>query len=264
MVSLLERQPAQPKEIIDRHSMIITMDGSTTAGKRVISEKLANRYNLTIFNTGTTVRALALLAIESKMVKTDGSNVTTIPVDFADRIVDFYDQLPEKLRIDKPKEGSHTARVMVGDRDMLGELITYPKQKAIENLSAVIASSPAMRWKLYQFWRDSAGQLGGVIVIGRKTGLDLFPDAKVKLYLFASPDASATYRVAHDPTAHKDVISEQRYIRERDGMDKENGLLDRPSGALVLDTSHYIKDLAGLSDLEGRIASYVDSRYTIR
>lgn len=264
MMGLRERISHTPKETVDRASMIMTMDGSTTAGKRVIAERLADRYHLTIVNTGTTIRALSLLAIEHNLVKTDETNVTTIPVDIGDRIVDLYEHLPEKLRIEKPQEGSHTARVMVGDRDLLGEVITYPKQKAIENLSSIIAASPVIRWKMYQLWRGAVQELGGTIVIGRKTGLDLFPDAKVKLYLYASPEASAQYRVAHDPTAHKGLVSEEFYIRERDGRDKENGLLDRPSGALILDTSPYIKDLAGLAALEEKIAAHINSQYVIR
>ena len=265
MASILERrQQPRVKEFIDRQSMIITMDGSTTAGKRMVAERLADRYNLTILNTGTTIRALALLAVENKLVKTDQTNVTTIPVDFSDRIVEFYNDLPDKIRIEKPTEGSHKARIMVGERDMLGELILHPKQKAIDNLSSIIASSAAIRQKMYQVWREAVDELGGVIVIGRKTGVDLFPDAKVKMYLYASPAASAAYRIAHDPMAEKKMMSEELYIRERDGMDKENGLQDRPIGGLILDTSDYIKDVTGLVKLEERIATYIDSRYTIR
>lgn len=252
------------KEHIDRQSIIITMDGSTTAGKRIVAERLADRYDLTILNTGTTIRALALLAIEQKLVKTDDKNVTTIPVDFADRIVDFYDSLPEKIQIEKPIEGSHTARIMVGKRDMLGELILHPKQKAIDNLSSVIASSPAIRWKMYHLWREAVSDLGGVIVIGRKTGVDLFPDAKVKLYLYANPEASAAYRVALDPMAEKKLMTEEQYIRQRDVMDKENGLQDRPADAFVLDTSEYIQAAAGLARLESRIANHIDSRLEMR
>lgn len=252
------------KEVLDHSSMVVTIDGSTTAGKRVLGEKLAQRYNLTLLNTGSTIRALSLLAIEKGLVKTDATNVTEIPSDFIDRIVAFYDALPDVLRIEKPREGSHTARIMVGGREMWGELLTYPKQKAIENLSAVIAASPVIRERMYSLWRDAVQKLGGAVVIGRKTGLDLFPDAHIKLYLFASPEASAQYRVVHDPTAYKGIEDEKRYVRERDGRDKENGLLDRPPGALVLDTSSYIIEPGGFFRLEQRVSSYIDARYDVR
>jgi cytidylate kinase len=103
------------------------------------------------------------------------------------------------------------------------------------------------------------------VVIGRKTGVDLFPNAPIKLYLFASPKASATYRVTHDPTATMHQNSEERYIRERDATDQHHGLLDRPAGALAIDTSEYIsRDGKGIRDLEGTIAKFIDSRYDIK
>lgn len=264
MIERRECSPIPPKEVLDAKSLIITLDGSRIAGKKVVAEKLAKRYNLTIFNTGTTIRALALLAIENKMVRTDDTNVTTIPVDFAEKISEFYDTMPQKFRVEKPTEGSRMARIMVGDRDMQQELQTYPKPKAIDNLASMIAASPGIRWKLYQSWRETVKNLGGTIVIGRKTGLDLFPDAKIKLYLYASPEASAIYRFAHEPNARPDMTSEQLYIRERDGMDTNNGLLDRPARALALDTSNYIKDMNGLTTLEDRIATYINARFEIR
>lgn len=264
MKAAIERQAQTGKEVLDKSSMIITLDGSTTAGKRVIAERLAERYNLTIVNTGVTVRALALLAIEKGLVHTDADNVTTIPVDFAEKIVKFYDSLADPIQIVKPQAGSHNARIMVGDRDMLGETIVYPKKKAIDNLGSIIASSPAIRWKLYQLWRNAVSELGGCVVVGRKTGLDLFPDAPVKLYLYASPEASAIYRVVHDPTTHALRETEEHYVRERDARDARAGLLERPVNGLILDTSVYIKDPEGLATLEKNIASYIENKYTVR
>lgn len=266
-MNLLERlsRPIK-KEPLSRNDLIITVDGSTTAGKRVIGEQLADRYGLTVLNTGTSIRAMALLAIENNLVSTNETNITTVPSDFAQKIVELYDTMPQKMTIEKPREGDHTARIMVGDREMRGELLTYPKQKAIENLSAIIAATPDIRWKLYQHWREAAEKFDGVIVIGRKTGVDLFPKAPIKLYLFSSPQASAAYRVTHDPTATLHESSEERYIRERDVTDQRHGLLDRPTDAFVMDTSSYISRDAGkgISEAVEVIAGYIDSRYTIK
>lgn len=257
--------PRAQKEIIDRNSLIVTIDGSTTAGKRIIAEQLASRYGLTVLDTGTTIRALALLAIENNLVQTDETNVSMIPVDFADKVIEMYDHMPIPLTIEKPISDEHMARVMVGNRNMKGELLTFRKRKAIDNLSAVIAASPQVREKLYEFWRNAVGQLGGTIVIGRKTGVDLFPDAQIKFYFFASPQASAAYRVNHDPTATLIKSSEELYVRERDSWEKGKGLLERPIGALVVDTSEYIiSGHKGVSQLENRIARFIDSRYVIR
>ena len=257
--------PHKQKEVLDRNSLIITIDGSTTAGKRIVAEQLASRYGLTVLDTGNTIRALALLAIENNLVQTDESNVTQVPVDFADKVVDLYEHMPIPLTIEKPISDEHMARVMVGNRNMRGELLTFRKRKAIDNLTAMIAASPRIREKLYTLWRSAVSELGGTIVIGRKTGVDLFPDAPIKFYFFASPQASAAYRVNHDPTATLIKSSEELYVRERDSWEKGKGLLERPIGALVVDTSEYIiSSQKGLSLLENRIAYYIDSRFEIR
>lgn len=265
MSTLQERTLLPQKELLDHRTLVITIDGSTTAGKRMIAERLATRYNLTVLNTGWTIRAMALLAIEHHLVKTDATNVVDVPVDFSEKILKLYEAMPQKLRIEKPREGDHTARIMVGERDLRGELLAYEKQKAIENLSAMIAASPLIREKLYGLWRSAVNDLGGSVVIGRKTGLDLFPEAPIKLYLYASPEASAQYRVVHDPTARLHQSSEARYVRERDAHDVSLGLSDRPPDALAIDASEYITGKRqGIEALENRIATYIDSRYIIR
>jgi len=242
----------------------MTIDGSTTAGKRIVAERLAERYGLTMLNTGITIRSLALLAIEKGIVKTDETNVVLIPVDFSEQIAIMYDTIQDDFRIEKPLEGSHTARHMYGDREMRGELLTYPKQKAIDNLSSMIAASPLVRHKLYDLWRNAVQNFGGAIVIGRLTGVDLYPNADIKLYLFASPEASAQYRVIHDPKAKKVPENEERYVRECDAMDRKHGLLDWPVEGMIIDTSPYIQDLQGLPLLETYIAKQIDERYIIR
>src|SRR3989344_6552440 len=256
----LERTPHRTKEFLNRDSLIITIDGSATAGKRIVAERLAERYDLSVLDTGTSIRAVALLAIEQKLVKTDDTNIVDVGPDLIEKVIRLYDTMPEKLRIIPPREGERTARQMVGERDMLGELLTYRKQKAIENLSAMIAASPRMRQKLYALWRTSASALGGVVVFGRKTGVDLFPKAPIKIYLFASPKASAAYRVAHDAKSTMTIGSEEQYVRERDGVEAAHGLLERPKDALVIDTSEYIvNDGQSFDQLESRIASYIDT-----
>lgn len=254
----------QTKEHVDRSRCIITIDGSTTAGKRLVAERLAERYGLTVLDTGKSIRALALLAIEHKLVGTDETNVTEVPADFTDQVLSMYEALPQKLTIAQPRKDERHARVLLGMRDMGGELLAFRKTKAIDNLASIIAASPAIRAKLYDHWRQAVRELGGVVVIGRKTGVDLFPDAQVKLYLFASPEASAAYRVVHDPTGQLTVSSEERYVRERDIKDRERGLLDCPADALVIDTSDFIqRDPRSLADLGQRIGAYIDRRFVI-
>lgn len=260
-----ERSPRFAKEPLDHRTLVITVDGSATAGKRLVAERLAERYDLAVLDTGASIRALALLAIEQKLVTTDATNIVDVPPDFIDKAVRLFDTMPDKLRILPPREDERMVRQLVGERDMRGELLTYSKQKAIENLSTIIAASPKMREKFYVLWRDAVSNLGGVVVYGRRTGVDLFPHAPVKVYLFASPEASAQYRVAHDPNSTMTIGSEAQYVREREGKEAAHGLLERAKDALVIDSSDYlVGGSQSIDRLEARIASFIDSRYIIR
>lgn len=252
------------KEIISKNSLIIAIDGQTGSGKWALANALSQEYQLPFVNTGTSIRALALLAIEHGIVSTDETNVVGIPVDFSDKIISLYDGLSEKLRIDQPKDGDLTANVYVGDRDMLEALSEYNKQMAIENISSMIAATPEMRMRLYTLWRDAVERLGGAVVVGRKTGVDLFPQAHLKAFLYADPEASASYRVNRKVMATPQIHTESSYVSGRDSRDRANGLLDQPDDALVIDTTHYIQDAVGLENLANIVKFHLESKYIIK
>lgn len=252
------------KEVINKKSLIIAIDGQTGSGKWALANMLADDYDLTFLNTGTSIRALALLSIEHGLVSTDETNVVGIPADFSDRIASLYDSLPNKLSIVAPTDGSRTAEVMVGDRNMLEALSTYNKQMAIENISSIIAATPEMRMRLYTLWRDAVEKFGGAVVVGRKTGVDLFPQANLKAFLYADPDASASYRLNRNVMATNQILTESSYVMGRDSRDRANGLLDQPDDALVIDTTHYLGDSAGLETLANLVKFHLESKYQIQ
>lgn len=252
------------KEIVSKRSLIIAIDGQTGSGKWAVANAISEEYQLPFVNTGTSIRALALLAIERGIVSTDETNVVGIPADFSEKIISLYDTLPEKLRIDAPKNGSLTADVYVGDRDMLQALSEYNKQMAIENISSMIAATPEMRMRLYTLWREAVDRLGGAVVVGRKTGVDLFPHAHLKAFLFADPDASASYRVNRKVMATPQIHTESSYVSGRDSRDRANGLLDQPDDALVIDTTYYIQDAVGIENLANIVKFHLESKYDIR
>jgi cytidylate kinase len=190
--------------------------------------------------------------------------VVGIPANFADRITKFYDDMGQKLTVAAPKKDTHTSQILVGERDMVEALATYNKQMAIENISSVIAATPEMRTRLYSLWRDAAERFGGIVVVGRKTGVDLFPQAQLKVFLYADPEASATYRLHRNIMATSQVYTESSYVAGRDNRDRANGLLDQPEDALVIDTTNYLQDKMGLDNLANLVKFHLESKYAIR
>ncbi len=258
-----ERRIGQ-KELLSKSDLIITIDGQTGSGKWALAEALSKEYGLTLLNTGTSIRALALLAIEKGIVGTDETNVVAIPPNFSEKVIQMYDSMPTKLTIAAPKKDERVAQVLVGNRDMLGALSDYNKQMAIENLSSIIAATPEMRMRLYKLWHEATDRFGGAVIVGRKTGIDLFPQANLKVFLYADPEASASYRSAQNIMATKQVTSESSYVAHRDGRDRANGLLDQPTDALVIDTTQYLEDKAGIESLANLVKFHLDAKYSLR
>lgn len=259
----LQKRPGQ-KELVDKRSIIITIDGVTGSGKWALAEQLADHYNLTFLNTGISIRALALLAIEQRLVSTDETNAINIPPDLSERVLAMYDRMPEKLMIHKPLPGSHDARFLVGERDMLVALDAYDKRKAIENVASIIAATPEIRNRLYAQWRDAVDTFDGTVVVGRKTGEDLFPGAQLKVFLHADPEVSAAYRFKRRVMANDMVGTETTYVKRRDSDDRASGLLNPPLDAFVVDTSRYLSDRVGLQELARLVTAQFDGRYAIR
>lgn len=259
----LQKRPGQ-KELIDKRNLIITIDGLTGSGKWDLAKHLADNYDLLFLNTGLSIRALALLAIENKLVKTDQTSAIDIPADFPKKIVDMYEAMPEKLTIQPPIAGSRDIRFMIGDRNMLVALDAYEKRKAIENLSSIIAATPEIREKLYVEWQRAAQEFGGLVVVGRKTGDDLFPEAQMKIFLHADPAISASHRVHRHIMANELITAETNYVRRRNSMDSASGLLNPPAGAWVIDSSKYLDSKSGMRELGELVVSHFDARYTVR
>lgn len=257
----IEQKLLIPKETVARKNFVITIDGPTATGKQALAERLADKYNLTFLNTGVAIRGLALASVEQGLV-TIGDDVH-IPEDFAEKIKALYDNIVEKPRYVKDSQGSRTARCFMGNRDMGKALADYNNQKNIETIASAIAQIAPVREKLYKVWRTAKSELGGVVVVGRKTGLDLFPDAQFKVYLYADPEVSAMYRLHLRISATTNGHEEKHYVAKRDANDSAGGLLEKSLDAMVVNTSPYLNAAQGMDTLAGMVSSAVDARYRL-
>ena len=99
-----------------------------------------------------------------------------------------------------------------------------------------MASNSEVRAELRARQRAWAHEHGGGVIEGRDIGSVVFPEARLKLYLTASPRVRAERRVAE---AGGDVDEIERAIAVRDGTDtsRADGPLREADGALVVDTT---------------------------
>jgi cytidylate kinase len=107
-------------------------------------------------------------------------------------------------------------------------------------VSAISALPPVREWVNARL-RDLARAGVGVVVDGRDIGTVVFPDADLKVFLTATPEARARRRVLQrgDEAAGEAVAREAALLAARDEADASRAVapLRRPPDAVALDTS---------------------------
>lgn len=196
----------------------IAIDGPAGAGKSTIARAAAQRLSYLYVDTGALYRAIAFFMQEHTL-----DNEAAIVAALSDVEVNlkFVDGLQ---------------RVFLCGEDVT-EKIRTPQ---ISMLASKISAIPEVRVFLLHLQRDFA-QKNNVLMDGRDIGTVILPNADVKIFLTASPEARAQRR-------HKELLEkglESRYeevladILKRDHDDSTRAVapLKRAEDAVLVDTS---------------------------
>lgn len=107
--------------------------------------------------------------------------------------------------------------------------------------ASYVAVVAAIREMMVEQQRRIGRDHGNMVTEGRDQGSIVFPDAKLKVYLDASPDERARRRAAELRARGEvvDIREIREQIEERDRRDSTRATapLSRPDGAVVLDTT---------------------------
>ena len=122
--------------------------------------------------------------------------------------------------------------VIVDGVDVTSEIRTAEVTESVR----FVASNSDVRDELRARQRRWAREHGGGVIEGRDIGSVVFPDARLKLYLTASPRVRAERRVAE---AGGDVDEIERAIASRDMSDsnRADGPLREADGSRTVDTT---------------------------
>ena len=191
---------------------VVAIDGPAGAGKSTIARELARVLLLPYLDTGAMYRGITCAALRRGIDPGDENAVAQLAVT---TVLDISD---EGLLVDG----------VDATIDIRGEAVTRA-------VSSVAANSDVRR-ELRERQRIWVAERGGGVVEGRDIATVVFPDARLKVYLTASPLVRAQRRVAQ---IGGDVEQIARDIAERDYKDSTR--LDSPlresENAIVVDTS---------------------------
>ena len=212
-------------------SFVVTIDGPAGAGKSSVAKRLARRLSVRYLDTGAIYRALAF-ALDRKGIPPDD----TAGLRGALRGVSI------ELR-----EGG----VLLNGEDV-SDAIRTPH---VDGIVSAYSALGCVRKALLDLQRGQR-QYGSLVVEGRDVGSVVFPDAPLKFFMTASPEARARRRCLElqrrgESVSFEDVLSQ---ICARDRFDSTRAIapLTRPENAVLVDTSEMTEDEV-LKYLERRV-----------
>jgi len=206
---------------------MVTIDGPAAGGKSTVARGVAANIGFHYLDTGAVYRSATLAAMRA------GIDLRSPTLDVA-----AVKSAIEQCRLEfvwNPKDPLKLTVVLNGD-DVTREIRT---QLVTDNIR-YIADLREIRAVATAFQRNIAAK-GRFVTEGRDQGTEVFPDAFLKIYLWASPEIRAERRCRElESVGEKGDRDEiERSIRMRDQLDmsREVGALRRAKDAVEIDTS---------------------------
>ena len=202
--------------------MIIAIDGPSGAGKSTLGKMLAKKLDLLYLDTGAMYRAVGLAVLIRGVEFDDKEKVAEIAENAKIELVGE----PENLQI------------FLNGRDVSNEIRTNEVGQA----ASVVSTISEVRRILVEHQRVlGENARNGCVLDGRDIGTVVFPNADVKFFLTAKPEARAQRRFLEDTengraTTYEETLTEINSRDERD-VSREDSPLMIADDAIVIDTS---------------------------
>ncbi len=194
--------------------MIIAIDGPAASGKGTLGKRLAAHYGLRHLDTGLIYRAVAKALLDA------GRNPSDVPAAVAAA------KALDPARFDEVALKAH----------------------GISEAASIVSAVPEVRAALLSFQRDFAAKSPGAVLDGRDIGTVICPNADVKVYVTATPEARARRRAAEYKAQGRNIdeAAVLADIVKRDERDQNRAAapLKQAPDAHLLDTTHLDIDAA--------------------
>lgn len=198
----------------------VAIDGPAGAGKSTIARAAAAQLGFVYVDTGALYRTIGLAVCRRGI---DGTDVPGILATLSEIQVGLTYQ-----------DG---AQHVLLDGEDVSDAIRTPQ---ISTYASQVSSVPEVRAYLLDLQRDLARRQS-VIMDGRDIGTVILPDAKVKIFLTASPEKRAARRCAELREKGQDVTVEGILadMERRDALDASRAVapLKQAEDAVLVDTS---------------------------
>ncbi len=207
--------------------LTIAIDGPAGSGKSTVAQRVAALLGYVYLDSGAMYRAVALKALEKK-----------ISLDGAEQLEELTRETHIELKpptAEQESEGLKN-RVFLDGREVTYEIRTGEVAQAASRVATVAGVRRVLVAE-----QQRAGEGGGVVMEGRDIGTVVFPQAELKIFLEAAPEARAQRRwLEHEEKGeHLSVEEVLQEVRERDKRDRERKVspLVRAADAVLVDNT---------------------------
>lgn len=202
-------------------TIAVAIDGPSGAGKSTLARAIARRLGYVYVDTGAIYRTIGYYIWKAGVDPRDGAAVAA--------------ELP-KLHVELCYGDDGLQRMYLNGADVT-DAIRLPE---VSRYASDVSAHPAVRSYLLEMQRDLA-RTHSVVMDGRDIGTVVLPDAAVKVFLTASPEARAQRRMREleqrgTPQPFEQVLSD---IQQRDYNDTHRATapLRQAADAVALDTT---------------------------
>lgn len=202
-------------------SVAIALDGPAGAGKSSIAKRAAKALDFIYVDTGALYRTIGLAATRKGVEPKPSTEV---------------EKLLSEITVDLTFNDKGEQIVLLDGEDVSGLIRTPEASMMASKISAV----PSVRAYLLDLQRNMA-KSHNVIMDGRDIGTVVLPDAKVKIFLTASPEARAQRRYKElcekgMDVKYEDILNDV-ITRDYNDSHRETAPLKPAEGCVTVDTT---------------------------
>ena len=201
----------------------IAIDGPAGAGKSTLARQVSKKLGFLYVDTGAIYRTVALKVLREGADPTDAAAVVPL-LEGLDITMDYGPDGEQRMFL----EGEDVSKAI--------------REHQVSGLASAVAAIPAVRDFLLDFQRRQARE-HSVVMDGRDIGTVVLPDADVKIFLTAAPEARARRRLLElqQRGQKADFETVLHDIIQRDEQDRNRPIapLRQAEDAILLDTTNY-------------------------
>ena len=213
--------------------MRIALDGPSGAGKSTVAKALAKKLGVIYVDTGALYRTIGLYTKQCGVGMHD-----------TERIKELLPEITLGMEFANGEQIVKLNGVNVGDTIRTGEIAMY---------ASSVSAIPEVRAFLLETQRKIARE-NSVVMDGRDIGTVILPDAEVKIFMFASPEARAERRykelIAKGENCTYESVLEDIKLRDHNDSTRATAPAIPAEDAVMLDNS-------GL-DIDGTVDAVIE------